>query len=281
MECNVKVKDVGELDTASRRLLKQYFIAVINDTDDYDGEPLHLPSQATDNTLAGVGGAGAMAPQNYESPRATEFVSSGNNYSSSGTQYGGYSGYNRDQNLASWSQERNPSTTSDAQSSYNSQGGYGAHQSFNDGYNSATGSSAYTRNNHVAFNSSSATANPVPHVSYTDQTLPRTSSMYSSAGTGPLVPQAYDSRVPRSYPTDSSLPEDRYTDNAAYGSHSSFAPTPSGGGGAGYASSYASADNRGDDNIELDDNYDSRQPRDSGSSRTSRPSAAKKHRHRS
>lgn len=260
MECNVKVKDVGELDSSSRRLLRQYFKEVIIGTDEFDGEPSQLPSQAANNTLAGVGGVGAMAPPMYESRRATDFASSGNNRSSSGAQYG-YSGYIQDQNLASQSHDGNPTALA-AQGLHNSAANYGADQSLDVRYDPATVPSTYTRNDHAVFDSSSATANPVPHVNYTTQNV---------------------SSIPRSYPPDSSSHVGSYNDNPIYRAHGSVAPVSSVAGGAGYPSDYATPDNRGEDDIVLDDSYDSRKGRasSSSSSRTVRPSGGRKHRHHS
>jgi hypothetical protein len=293
VECNVKVKDVGDLDSASRKPLRQYFREVIIDPDDFDGDSSQPPPPGTDNTLAGVGGSGLLPPQGYDSG-AADFLSSGNNRSSSGSQYGGYQGY--DQTLTSQPHGWNPFTpyTSASQGSYTSPGSYGTSQPLSVGYSPATESSAYPQNEQFVTSSSSATGNLAPPANYTDPNVSSTSAMYSAAGTTSHVSQPYGYSVPRSYPQSSSLPTGSYNDQAYQGSHGFVAgATPSVAGRASYTSTYGPVDNRGSvpsssgrqptyneqDDIDLDDTRDSRRGQEGGSSRTTRPSGGKRHRH--
>jgi hypothetical protein len=106
VQTNVKVKDVGELDSASRRLLRKYYNEVnfVQDEDDYSDTGLPRTAEDRAAILTGAGGAVADAPGSYTGALPSAFDSLGpstgspgahqsSNYVQHGSGWTGGSGY--------------------------------------------------------------------------------------------------------------------------------------------------------------------------------------------
>jgi hypothetical protein len=248
VECNVKVKEVGDIERTSRSDLRRYFKDAFEDSDDFEDRPEPQTPQARDGALAGIGGAGSQPYQDYANQQsAPGFVPSSRIPSS----------YPPDQVPSYTPQGRGwtSSTTTyppASQSSYTAPADYSSRVGPNqplrissidysqvpsyDPNRSLAAPSAYPSDARYIPSSSSTGGNTAPSAPYREPSASSSSSWYPAAGT---IPHGHiDSRP---YPGSNPPPAGNYSSSTYGASHD---PARSTGAGAYYSSGYAPVDSQ-------------------------------------
>jgi len=252
VDCNVKVKEVGDVDHDSKKYLKKYFLNTFKDPDGLDEKPEPQTPQARDGALAGVGGAGSIPDQSYESPPTSTGFGSSSFYPSSSVphQIPSYPplGSGSTSSTVAYSQELPSSYTAGADYgsrlgpsqpikvssiNYSQARSYDPNPSARSTYPSDP---RYVPSNSYMSSSPSTSTNPAPPTGYRDPHISSTSQWFPAAGT---IPHNHiDSRP---YSGSNPPPAGNYS-GSTYGR--SYGPSPSASTGAYQSSAYGPADNQ-------------------------------------